>query len=89
MLENEGAKALWVELFDCKVSSKLIVGVTKLLMQIEIASCLGNVMIMGDFSYPDIDWSNSTARTINENKFINLLHDRLLRRQPNKMLYWI
>uniref|UniRef100_A0A803KBH9 Reverse transcriptase domain-containing protein n=1 Tax=Xenopus tropicalis TaxID=8364 RepID=A0A803KBH9_XENTR len=88
---TEGAESLWVELLtDSKESTKLIVGVcyrppnvseeeeAQLLLQIEKAASLGQVIIMGDFNYPDIDWGNSTARTVNGNKFINLLHDNFM-----------
>ena len=48
---------------------------TQLIAQMERAARAGMVIIMGDFNYPEIDWSNGTAATVKGQTFINLLQD--------------
>lgn len=64
---REEVESLWVELYRGKNNKKVIVGVcyrppnlreeeeSDLLSQLGRAARQGNVIIMGDFNYPDID----------------------------------
>ena len=73
----------------CEVQ-KLIIGVcyrppnvneeveTQLFAQMERAAEAGTVIIMGDFNYPEIYWSNGTAGTVKGQQFIMLLQDNFM-----------
>lgn len=48
---------------------------TDLLSQLEIAVRQGNVMIMGDINYLDIDWADRTTHSFKAHDFLNVLQD--------------
>lgn len=50
----------------------------QLLSRIKMARRHGNVIIMGDFNYPDIDWTNGTAHSVKACHFLNLLQNNLI-----------
>uniref|UniRef100_A0A803JLE9 MORN repeat-containing protein 4 n=1 Tax=Xenopus tropicalis TaxID=8364 RepID=A0A803JLE9_XENTR len=88
---NENVESRWVEIsVGLKVTKKIIIGVcykpprideeeeTQLLLQMEEASQLCQVFIMGDFNYPDIDWSNGVAKSEKASRFVNMLNDNFL-----------
>uniref|UniRef100_A0A803JLD2 Reverse transcriptase domain-containing protein n=1 Tax=Xenopus tropicalis TaxID=8364 RepID=A0A803JLD2_XENTR len=90
-ITNENVESLWVEIsVGLKVTKKMIIGVcykppridegdeAQLLLQMEEASKLGQVVIMGDFNYPDIDWSNGVAKSEKASRFVNMLNDNFL-----------
>uniref|UniRef100_A0A803JG40 Reverse transcriptase domain-containing protein n=1 Tax=Xenopus tropicalis TaxID=8364 RepID=A0A803JG40_XENTR len=90
-ITNENVESLWVEIsVRLKVTKKMIIGVcykppridegdeAQLLLQMEEASKLGQVVVMGDFNYPDIDWSNGVAKSEKASRFVNMLNDNFL-----------
>uniref|UniRef100_A0A803KG92 Reverse transcriptase domain-containing protein n=1 Tax=Xenopus tropicalis TaxID=8364 RepID=A0A803KG92_XENTR len=90
-ITNENVESLWVEIsVGLKVTKKMIIGVcykppridegdeAQLLLQMEEASKLGQVVVMGDFNYPDIDWSNGVAKSEKASRFVNMLNDNFL-----------
>uniref|UniRef100_A0A803JAV9 Reverse transcriptase domain-containing protein n=1 Tax=Xenopus tropicalis TaxID=8364 RepID=A0A803JAV9_XENTR len=90
-ITNENVESLWVEIsVGLKVTKKMIIGVcykppridegdeAQLLLQMEEASKLGQVVVMGDFNYPDIDWSNGVAKSERASRFVNMLNDNFL-----------
>lgn len=50
---------------------------TDLLSQ-EMAVKQGNVIILGDFNYPDIDWIDETAYSSRTHYFVNVLEDNFM-----------
>lgn len=52
----------------------------ELLSQLEIAGQQGNVIIMEDFNYPDIDWAEGTAHSLKACHFMNVLQDNFMSR---------
>lgn len=81
---------LWLELQREETNGKLIVRVcykspnlkddkkTDFLSQIGMEVRQGNVIVMGDFSYPDNDWAEGTAHSSKACHFLNVLHDNFM-----------
>ncbi|CAJ0960820.1 unnamed protein product [Ranitomeya imitator] len=70
---NENVESLWVEIRGGRKNNKLLIGVCYkspkimeameniLVKQIDEAATQGEVIIMGDFNYPEIDWGTETC----------------------------
>lgn len=46
---------------------------THLFSQLEMAGRQGNVIIMGNFNYPEIDWADGTAHSTKVCHFLNAM----------------
>ncbi|CAJ0925451.1 unnamed protein product, partial [Ranitomeya imitator] len=79
---NEDVESIWVEIHGGKNGNKILIGVcykppnitesmeSLLLKQIDEAATHNEVLVMGDFNYPDINWETETCETHKGNRFL-------------------
>ncbi|CAJ0940289.1 unnamed protein product, partial [Ranitomeya imitator] len=79
---NEDVESIWVEIHGGKNGNKILIGVcykppnitetmeSLLLKQIDEAATHNEVLVMGDFNYPDINWESETCETHKGNRFL-------------------
>ncbi|CAJ0946080.1 unnamed protein product [Ranitomeya imitator] len=77
---NEDVESIWVEIHGGKNGNKILIGVcykppnitesmeSLLLKQIDEAATHNEVLVMGDFNYPDINWETETCETHKGNR---------------------
>ncbi|XP_073519598.1 uncharacterized protein [Phyllobates terribilis] len=87
---NEEVESLWVEIHGAKNNNKIIIGVcykppniaeateSLLMRQIDEVAKNNEVLIMGDFNYPDIDWETESCRSQKGNRFLSIIKDNYL-----------
>ncbi|CAJ0968323.1 unnamed protein product [Ranitomeya imitator] len=79
---NEEVESIWVEIHGGKNGNKILIGVcykppniteimeSLLLKQIDEAATHNEVLVMGDFNYPDINWETETCETHKGSRFL-------------------
>ncbi|PKU35646.1 egf-like repeat and discoidin i-like domain-containing protein 3 [Limosa lapponica baueri] len=87
---HEQVESLWVRIRDRGNKGNLVVGVyyrppdqgepidEAFLLQLQKASRSQSLVLLGDFSHPDICWKSSTASCIQSRRFLECIGDKFL-----------